>query len=101
MYLITSKHFLWIAASAAAAAVYWNGITTISANSLSTLPIKGNPVFNDGPKSLPKNPHDRPNLWNWVFDNFVLVDEPFENALRSFETCVLVNNNLCGKLFHQ
>ena len=28
----------------------------------------------------------------------MLTDEPFENALRSFETCVLVNNNLCGKL---
>ena len=24
---------------------------------------------------------------------------PFAKALRNFETCVLVNNNLCGKLF--
>ena len=29
----------------------------------------------------------------------MLVDELFIKALRSFETCVLVNNNLCGKLF--
>ena len=28
------------------------------ANGLSTFPIKGNPVFNNGPKSLPKNPSD-------------------------------------------
>ena len=32
------------------------------------------------------------------FNNFILADEPFKKALRSFETCVLVNNNLCGKL---
>ena len=30
---------------------------------------------------------------------FILAEEPFEKALRSFETFVLVNNNLCGKLF--
>ena len=29
----------------------------------------------------------------------MLADKPFAKALRSFETCVLVNNNLCGKLF--
>ena len=28
----------------------------------------------------------------------MLADEPFEKALRIFETCILVNNNLCGKL---
>ena len=33
------------------------------------------------------------------FDNFILADELFGKALRSFETCALVNNNLCGKLF--
>ena len=32
-------------------------------------------------------------------DTFILADEPFEKALRSFETCVLVNNRLRGKLF--
>ena len=44
------------AASAAdAAAVNPNGIKTLLANGLHTFPIKGNPVFSNGPKSLPKN----------------------------------------------
>ena len=30
---------------------------------------------------------------NWVFENFVLVDEPFAKALRIVETCVSVNND--------
>ena len=29
----------------------------------------------------------------------MLAKKLFAKALRSFETCVLVNNNLCGKLF--
>ena len=29
----------------------------------------------------------------------ILAEELFTKALRGFETCVLVNNNLCGKLF--
>ena len=33
-----------------------------------------------------------------VFENFILADEPFAKALRNFETCVLVNKNLCGRL---
>ena len=37
-------------------------------------------------------------LDNWCFENFILADEPFGRALRIFETCVLVNNTLCGKL---
>ena len=32
------------------------------------------------------------------FDKFLYTDEPFAKALRSLETCVLVNNNLCEKL---
>ena len=32
-------------------------------------------------------------LCNWVFDNFILVEELFAKA------CVLVNNNLFRKLF--
>ena len=96
--------FLWIAASVPdaaavnpnipdAAAVNPNSMEALLANGLSTLPIKGKPVFNYGPKSLPKNPPDCPVLGNWVFDNFILADEPFEKAFRSFETCVLVNIN--------
>ena len=39
---------------AEAAAVNLNGIKTLLANGLST--FQGNPVFINGPKSLPKNP---------------------------------------------
>ena len=74
--------FLWIAASFAdAAAVNPTGIRTLLANGLNTFSIKGNPVFSNGPKSLPKNPSDYPMSCNWVFDNFVLAFEPFEEAL--------------------
>ena len=71
----------------------------VLANGFSTFFIKSNPVFSNGPKSLPKNPPDCTILCNWIFDNFIFADEPFTKALHSFETCVLVNNNLCGKLF--
>ena len=81
----------------AAAAVKPNGIKTLLANGLSTFFIKGNPVFSNGPESLSKNPPDCLILCNRVFDYFTLTDEPFAKALRSFETCVLVNNNLCRK----
>ena len=33
------------------------------------------------------------------FDNFILAERLFAKALQSLETCVLVNSNLCGKLF--
>ena len=66
---------------------------------LSTFCIKCNPVFANGPKSLLKNPPDCPIWSSWVFNNFMLAEKLFLKALRSFETCVLVNNNLCRKLF--
>ena len=51
--------FLCVPASAAdAAAVYPKGINTLLANGLITFFIKGNPVFNNGPNSLPRNPRD-------------------------------------------
>ena len=60
---------------------------------------KGNPVFSNAPKGLTKTTPDFPILCNWVFDNFILTDEPFAKALRSLEASVLVNNNnVCGKL---
>ena len=34
-----------------------------------------------------------------VLVKFILADQPFSKALQSLETCVLVNNNLSGKLF--
>ena len=90
----------WIAASVAyVAAINPNGTKALLANGLTTFPIKGNPVLSNGPKSLPKNPPDCPVLCNWVFGNFILADELFLKALRSLETCLLVNYNLCGKLF--
>ena len=35
--------------------------------------------------------------YNWIFENVILVDEPFAKALHIFKTCVSVNSNLCGK----
>ena len=68
-----------------------------NSNILSLFSIKDNPVFSNGPKSLYENSSDCPALCNCVFDNFMLDEEIF--ALWSFETCVLGNNNLWGKLF--
>ena len=61
--------FLWIAASVAdaAAAVNPNSIKTLLANGLSTFPIKGNPFFSNGLKSLPKNPPDCSVLCNRIW----------------------------------
>ena len=90
--------FLWIAVSVVdTAAVNPNDITTLLADGLSTFPIKGNPAFRNGPKNLPKNLRLCPILCNLVFDSLILAEELFAKALRSFETCVLVNKNLWGK----
>ena len=79
--------FLWIAVSVAdAAAVNPNDNKTLLADGFNTFFIKGNPVFSNGPKSQPKNPADGPILCNWVFDNFILANEPFPKALGRFET---------------
>ena len=67
-------------------------------NGLSTFPIKGNPIFSND-QSLPKNPPDCPILCNRVFDNITLAEWPFAKVLKGFESYVLVNKNLCGKLF--
>ena len=57
---------MWIAAFVAdAAAVNSNGIKALLANGLSTFPIKGNQLFRNGPKSLPKNLPDCPILQNF------------------------------------
>ena len=37
-------------------------------------------------------------LDNWVFENFIIADEQCVRALQIFETCVSVNDKLCGKL---
>ena len=52
------------ASVAAAAGVNPNGIKTLLAIGLKIFPIKGNPVFSNDPKSLPKNHSDCPILCN-------------------------------------
>ena len=80
---------LWIAASVAdATAVNTNDIKTLLANGLSIFYIKDKPVFSNRPKSLPRSPPDCPILCNWAFDDFILAEELFAKALRSFETYV-------------
>ena len=46
----------------------------------------------------PINPPSYTILGRWVFDNFALAVKSFARALWIFETCVLVNSSLCGKL---
>ena len=60
--------------------------------------IKDTTVYSNGQRSLPRNPVGCTILSSWVFDKFILLDELFAKYLRSFETCVLVNNNLYEKL---
>ena len=92
--------FFCIAASLAdAIIVNLNDIKTLLANGFSTVFIKGKPVVGNGPKILSKTRLNCTISDNWVFDNFTLADELFSKTLRSLETCVLVNNNLCGSLF--
>ena len=89
----------WIIAPVAdAAAVNPNGIKTLLANGLSIFPIKFNPVLNNGPISLFKNSSDFTMLCSWVDDIFILAEELFGKPLQSFETNVLVNDYLRGKL---
>ena len=53
--------FFWLALSFFdPVAINPNGIKTPLANSFGTFSIKGNPVFNSGPKSLPNNSRDCP-----------------------------------------
>ena len=70
------KIFLCIPASAAdAAAVNPNGIKTLLANGLTTFFINGNPVFSNGPRSLPRNPPYCIILENLVVDSLISVDK--------------------------
>ena len=72
---------------------------------LSAFPIKGNPVFNNSPKRLPKNPLDCSIFLlflldcNWVFDNFILAEELFAKTLQSLETGVLVKKTYVENYF--
>ena len=79
-----------------AAAVNPNGIKTLLVYGLNTFSLKEIQLLVVVLKvylkilliSLPKNPPDFPILCNWIFDDFVLADELFANALQSLETCI-------------
>ena len=74
--------YLCISASVAdAAAVNPNGIKRLLANGLITFFINGSLVFNNGPRSLPRNRPDCISLYNWVFDNLISVDELFTKTI--------------------
>ena len=91
--------FLCIPASAAyATAGNPNDIKTLLANGLITSFISGNLVFSNGPRNLPRNPPDCTILDNSVLDSLILADKLFAKDSRRFSTCLLVNNNLSGKL---
>ena len=79
-------------------AVNPNGIKTLSLNGLITFFINGNTIFNNGPRSPPRNLPDCIILDDWVFDNLTSVDGLFAKALRRLATCLLVSNNSCAKL---
>ena len=55
-------------------------------------------VVSNGPKSLPRNPLACMILDRRVFENLILVDVCLSKALRRLATCLLVSNNLSGKL---
>ena len=93
------KTFFWITASIAEVAVINpDGTNMLIVNGLSAFPIKDKPVFSNEPRSLSRNPLKCIILDDWVFENVILANKTFAKALQIFETCVLVNNNLCGKL---
>ena len=85
-------------AAAAAAAANPNGIKTYLTYGLSVFFIKGKPVFSKGPRSLARNTPDCTILDSSVFNNFTLADEIFAKVLRSLQTCLSVNYDLCEKL---
>ena len=55
---------MYSSSAADAAAVNPKGTKTLLANGFITFFIRGNPVFSNGPKSLPRNPPDY-----IIFDN--------------------------------
>ena len=67
---------------------------TLLANGLIIFFINGNPVFSNGPRSLPRNPPDCIILDILVFDNLISVDDLSAKTLRRFATWLLINNNL-------
>ena len=86
--------FFWIPASVSdAAAVNPNGIKTLLANGLITFFIVGNPVFNNGPRSLPRNHPDLIILDISALLSFIPVGILFSIAFLSLVVCLIVSNN--------
>ena len=84
--------FLWISASVAvAAALNYNGMTTLLDNAVSTIFINDKLIFILGPNCLPRNPSNCIISDRSLFHNFVL-------GLRRLETCLPVNNNFVQKI---
>ena len=63
------------------AAVNHNGIKTLLGNGLITFFINSSPVFNNEPRSLPRNPPDCIILDKWIFNNLISIDELFAKTL--------------------
>ena len=84
--------FLFIAASVADAAAVRSSIP----NGLIKDFKNGNPDFNKGIKNFKNPPFCI--LVDCAFDKLIPADVWLVKALRIFPTCLLVNNNLCGKL---
>ena len=83
--------FSCIPVSAAAAAVNYKGTKPIFVNGLITYFIRGNLVFSNGPRSLPRKTFDCIILDNCVFDSLIFVDDLLVKVLRRFATCLIVN----------
>ena len=66
---------MYSASAADAAAVNTNGIKTLLANASITLFLNGTPVFNNGPRGLPRNPSDY-----IILDNWVLIWDNWDNS---------------------
>ena len=81
------------ATAAAATAVNPNGIKKLLGNDVSTFFINEEPVFNNGPRVLPKNSPQSICLHSWAFDDFILAFELFAKVLQRLETYPSVNEN--------
>ena len=75
--------FKKVAASTAdAAVVNPNGIKTLLVSCVSTFLADGKPVFNNGPRSLARNPPDSMILGIYVFDNLTSADKLFAKIYK-------------------
>ena len=70
---------------ASAVVVNPNEIKILLANVLIKFFINGNPVFNNGSRSLPRSHPDCIILKNWVFDSLILTDELFAKVYEDWQ----------------